>query len=102
MPTVTVTAPPEAAGSMATTLVEERLAACVNRFPCQSVYRWDGTVNHEAEENLLVKTTDDAYPSLVDRIHELHPYETPAIERSDEGHAPEAVTAWLDECVGPE
>jgi periplasmic divalent cation tolerance protein len=39
MPTLYVTAPPEAAADLARTLVEERLAACVNRVPCTSTYR---------------------------------------------------------------
>lgn len=44
---------------IATTLVEEQLAACVNRVPCQSVYRWEGEIHEDDEIILLVKTTAD-------------------------------------------
>ncbi|AFK19302.1 divalent-cation tolerance protein CutA [Haloferax mediterranei ATCC 33500] len=51
MPTVYITAPPSSADELARTLVEERLAACVNRVSCDSVYRWDGDV-HDDEETI--------------------------------------------------
>ena len=102
MTTVYVTAPPDAAERLATTIVEERLAACVNHVPCGSVYRWDGEVHHDEEVLLFVKTTDDAYPALLDRLNEIHPHETPAIERFDADHLPGPVATWLDETVGPD
>lgn len=84
MPTAYVTAPREAAADLASMLVEERLAACVNRLDCRSTYRWEGAVEAEDEAVLFVKTTDDRYPALVERIVELHPHDVPCIERFDE------------------
>ena len=84
MPTVYITAPQEAAAEIAQTLVEERLAACVNRVTCDSVYRWESEIHTDAEEILLAKTTTDRYPDLRDRVVEVHPYEVPCIERFDE------------------
>jgi len=84
MPTIYITAPEEAAEEIAQTLVEERLAACVNSVACDSVYRWEGDVHNDTEEILLAKTTDERYPDLRDRVVELHPYEVPCIERFDE------------------
>lgn len=97
MPTVYVTAPPDAAPELARTLVEERLAACVNRVPCDSVYRWEGRVYEESEEILLAKTTEDGYTALRDRIEELHPYDVPCIERFDRTDALPAYASWVDE-----
>jgi periplasmic divalent cation tolerance protein len=84
MPTAYVTAPPDAADELVRTLVEERLAACVNRVPCRSTYRWEGEVHDDEEEILLAKTTDETYPALVERVEALHPYEVPCIERFEE------------------
>lgn len=65
---------------IADALVNERLAACVNVMaPCRSVYRWQGAVEHADEVPLLVKTTTDAWPALVHRLRELHPYDVPEI-----------------------
>ena len=62
----------------ARSLVDERLAACVSVLPgVESVYRWDGVLQQSAERQLIVKTTEDRIESLRDRVHALHPYDTP-------------------------
>lgn len=100
MPTVYITAPTEAAPDIAQTLVEERLAACVNRVACESVYRWDGDIHTDDEEILLAKTTEDLFPALRERVVELHPYEVPCVERFDESESLDAFDAWRRESVG--
>ena len=54
---VFVTAGSSAEGErLARVLVEERLAACVNRIAAvQSVYRWEGKVEERTEELLIIK-----------------------------------------------
>ena len=99
MPTAYVTAPPEAADDIATALVEEELAACVNRLECRSTFRWEGEVTTEEEVVLLAKTTAERYDELQDRAVELHPYEVPCVERFDEADVLESFGAWLDESV---
>ncbi|MFW6320999.1 MAG: divalent-cation tolerance protein CutA [Halohasta sp.] len=99
MPTVYVTAPRSAAAELAETLVDERLAACVNAVDCRSTYRWDGTVETDDETILLIKTTAAGYDRLADRIEELHPYDVPCIERFDEAAFAESFGAWIDESV---
>ena len=60
------------------TLVEERLAACVNILPpMQSIYRWQGKVERADERQLLIKTNYRRLRDLEKRIKELHPYEVP-------------------------
>ena len=99
MPTVYVTAPPEAAEGIAETLLEERLAACVNELSTTSTYRWEGEIHRDEEAVLLAKTTDDAYDELVDRVRELHPYDVPCIERFDEAHVLESFAEWRADSV---
>jgi len=68
------------AARLATTLVQERLAACANRIPAMSsTYRWQGAVHTDTEVLLLLKTTAQRYPDLERRIQALHPYELPEI-----------------------
>ncbi len=68
------------AGKLARTLVDERLAACVQRLPITaSTYRWQGDVVEEAEVLLLIKTVADRFEALSARLRELHPYELPEI-----------------------
>ncbi|SEK96933.1 divalent-cation tolerance protein CutA [Nitrosovibrio tenuis] len=69
-----------AAMSLARTLVEERLAACVNVLAdCTSVYRWDGKSETTAEVPVLIKTVEQHYARLEQVIKSLHPYELPEI-----------------------
>jgi len=79
-----VTAPPENAADLPRPLVEERLAACVNRFPCESVYRREGEVFAEDEVVLLAKPTVECYPALGERVRESHPHDVPCTECFDE------------------
>ena len=97
VPTLYVTAPSEAAAELARTVVSERLAACVNRVPCRSTYRWEGEVVDDDEEILLVKTTDERYAALVARLEAEHPYDVPCIERFDETDVLDSFGAWVTE-----
>jgi periplasmic divalent cation tolerance protein len=65
---------------LATALVTERLAACVNILaPCRSVYRWQGEIERAQEIPLLIKTTTARYAALEEAIRVRHPYELPEI-----------------------
>jgi periplasmic divalent cation tolerance protein len=70
----------EVGRKIAQVLVHEGLAACVNLLPnITSVYRWQGEVQENTELLLLIKTRQEHYPALEDRIKALHPYEVPEI-----------------------
>ena len=69
-----------AAESLADALITEQLAACVNILaPCRSVYRWQGSVQHDEEHPMLIKTTEERYAALEQAIRTRHPYELPEI-----------------------
>lgn len=81
----------EPADTLARSLVEAGLAACVNRLPgMRSTYRWQGEVVTDEEDLLLAKTTSDAYPALQAFVAARHPYEVPEIVALPvtAGHAP--------------
>ncbi|WP_121742701.1 divalent-cation tolerance protein CutA [Natronorubrum halophilum] len=99
MPTAYITVPPADADEIAETLIEERLAACVNQLSTTSTYRWDGEVHRDDEVILLAKTTPDAYDRLVERVRERHPHDVPCIERFDESDVLESFAAWWAESV---
>ncbi len=76
---VLTTLPVDADGpGFARSLIEERLAACVNLLaPMESVYRWEGNIEQETERQVVIKTSRDRVAMLWDRIRELHPYDVP-------------------------
>jgi len=62
------------------TLVEARLAACVNVLPgMTSVYRWQGTVERAEEVVMIVKTRASLAGRIMDSVKATHPYDTPAL-----------------------
>lgn len=68
------------AEQIATTLLNEQLAACVNIMAaCQSMYRWQGKIEMASEIPMLIKSSKALYPRLQARLLELHPYEVPEI-----------------------
>lgn len=86
-----------AAERLAGTLIEQRVAACVNILaPCKSVYRWKGAVQHDDEHPLLVKTTAERYPALEAAIRAAHPYELPEIIAVPIERGLPAYLAWVD------
>jgi periplasmic divalent cation tolerance protein len=65
---------------IAQTLVDERLAACVNVLgECTSVYRWEGSVETAQELPMIIKTRSARYAEVETAIRRLHPYELPEI-----------------------
>ena len=71
------TADAEAAGR---TLIERRLAACVNILPGMvSLYRWQGAIERGEEAVMIVKTRASLAEAVRAAVKEMHSYETPAI-----------------------
>ena len=85
---------------IATALVEQRLAACVNLVPrLHSVYRWHDAVEHADEVLLLVKTTRAALPALQARLQALHPYELPELLAVECAGGLPAYLGWIADNV---
>ena len=88
------------ARSIAQTLVERQLAACVNVVPqIESVYRWQGEVETATEWLLIIKTTAAAFNRVREALSELHSYELPeCIEIAIEDGSG-AYLNWIGESV---
>ena len=78
---VYVTAPNiETAHKIAETLVEKRLAACVNIIPkINSIYWWEGKIERDEEVLLIIKSRREIFEKLSMAIKEIHPYNVPEI-----------------------
>jgi periplasmic divalent cation tolerance protein len=96
---VLTTVPADTDGrALARTLVEERLAACVNVLaPMDSVFRWEGQVEVDREQQLVMKTAQARLAALWDRIRELHPYEVPEFVVLPVIDGSDAYLRWIGE-----
>jgi periplasmic divalent cation tolerance protein len=89
---------PDAASAqaLAEALVNESLAACVNRLPGMvSTYRWEGRVATDPEELLLIKTTAGRFEALKARLLQLHPYDLPELIAVPVQHGHAAYLDWV-------
>jgi periplasmic divalent cation tolerance protein len=89
------------ASELAQALVEARVCACVNVVPgVASVFRWEGRVDHAAEDLLLMKTTRATVPRLRERIAALHPYSVPEMLVFAAVDGLDAYLRWVGDAVG--
>ena len=90
------------ADALATALVEAKLAACVNILPrVQSIYRWEGRVTSDAEQLLLIKTTEERLDALREELFRRHPYDVPEFVVLQIDGISDAYGAWLLAAVAP-
>lgn len=99
---VLCTVPDEKVGaSLARSVVEERLAACVNLVPgLRSIYSWKGEVQDDREALLVIKTPGSRFEALRERLSALHPYDVPEIVAlsATDCHGP--YLDWVHEVTG--
>ncbi|MEN6293685.1 MAG: divalent-cation tolerance protein CutA [Methanobacterium sp.] len=62
------------------TIVEERLAGCINIISTiESLYWWKGEIEEDKESILIVKTKVSNIENIIKRVKEIHSYKNPAI-----------------------
>lgn len=78
------------ARAIAASLLEKRLAACVQIFPVESHFVWQDKVQCEAEHVLHIKARTEDFEALRNAILAAHSYDVPEIIRLDitAGHKP--------------
>ena len=88
------------ARALASKIIENRLAACVQFSPITSMYTWQGKVCTEPEIRLIMKTRDDLYKDLEALIRDNHSYEVPQIVKVsiEDGFPP--YLNWIEQETG--
>ena len=87
---------PEEARRIATALVAEQLAACVNIVDnIHSIYRWQGAIESTAESLMLIKTRANLLPAIELRLRELHSYDVPELVAIPIGLGAQPYLDWL-------
>ncbi len=78
-------------------LLEEKLVACTNIIPqINSLYLWKGEIEENNESILIAKTNADKVDQVIQRIEELHSYETPCILQLEVKKGSEGYLMWMD------
>jgi periplasmic divalent cation tolerance protein len=85
------------AARIARSLVEKRLAACVNITPAvRSFYRWKGVIEDEQESLLVIKSSRALFDELRAEIEKLHSYEVPEVIAVPIVDGSEGYLEWLE------
>ena len=88
----------EQAVAIGRTLVQERLAACVNVVDgASSIYEWNGQLCEEREAVLLAKTRHELVETVIQRVKQLHTYDCPCIVSWDIAQGSASYVKWVDE-----
>ena len=93
----------EQAKPIVATLLREELIACANLLDgLESVFLWQGNIDEQNECGALLKTHHSLLNAAIERLENLHPYETPAILGWQCSEVGVATDAWLGELVEPD
>ena len=97
---VMVTVPNQEVGQqIASTLLEEKLVACVNFVtPITSFFSWQGEIERDDEVLLILKSRADLFERhLIPAVEAIHPYDVPEIIALPILTGAEKYLAWIDE-----
>lgn len=87
----------EEAKKIAKTLLNERIVACANIIPVmESIYWWEGGLEEDVESVLLVKTSSELVDKVIDRVEEIHSYQTPCALEIQIKKGSQNYLDWLD------
>lgn len=81
-------------------LLEKKLAACIQVTPVQSYYHWQGKVASDAEKQVMIKTRKSLYKEVEQEICRLHDYDVPEVIQLPIEAGLAAYLGWITEsCV---
>ena len=98
MKVVYIPASSEKAREIARILVEEKLAACCNLIPIESVYWWEDKVETASEVVVLAKTLERKLEKVINRVKSIHDYEVPCIMVLD-GEVNEGYQEYMERVI---
>ncbi len=88
------------AEEIASALVEQGVAACINIIPAiTSIYKWQGRLERSDEVLMLIKTDRSRYPDLEQALTALHPYELPEIIAVPVEQGLAGYLNWVTQCT---
>ena len=90
----------EEAERIGRTVIEERLAACINILsPVRSIYRWKGKIERADEVAAILKTHHCPSDAVIARIADQHSYDVPCVVSWPIDKIVGAYADWVEDSV---
>lgn len=99
---ITTTGSKQEAQALATQMLQSHLAACVQIFPVESHYLWQGELQHDNEFALHIKTRTDNFAKLTSAITQMHSYDVPEIICLEITAGYKPYLDWVDQAASPD
>ncbi|MCO7224654.1 divalent-cation tolerance protein CutA [Pleionea sp. CnH1-48] len=91
------------AQTLAQALIESKLAACVSLLPAiTSYYHWDGALQKDTEQQLIIKTISSKLETLEQWMNTHHPYDVPELLALDIKAGSNDYLNWLKTTLNDE
>jgi len=90
----------EEARKLSKLFVEKKVVACVDMWPVESCYIWEGALKCENEYALLIKTNESKVQDVEDIIHQNHSYSVPVVATVDVRRVNRDYKEWMSGVVG--
>lgn len=89
----------EEAKKLGNLVIEKKLAVCVNMWPIESCYMWEGALKCESEHGLLIKTMESKMQEIEDLILANHAYSTPFVGAIDIRRLNRGYKEWMSSVI---
>jgi periplasmic divalent cation tolerance protein len=96
---ITTTPNKDLGKKIANHLIENKLVACVQMFPIESIYTWKDEICNEEEIILFIKSKTILFEQIKNSIKEIHSYEVPEIIQVPITDGLPAYLSWIESCV---
>ncbi|MEK7512706.1 MAG: divalent-cation tolerance protein CutA [Patescibacteria group bacterium] len=95
----TTCAKKEEADTLGKLVIGKKLAACVNMWPIESCYMWEGSMKCEQEHAVLIKTLESKLQPIEDLILRNHTYSTPFVGAVDIRRINREYKEWMAQVI---
>ncbi|MAG15540.1 divalent-cation tolerance protein CutA [Candidatus Woesearchaeota archaeon] len=83
------------AKNIAKHLLDNKLIACANMFPVESMFNWDGKINDVKETAMFCKAKKENFKKIEEEVKKLHSYEVPCIVAFDWVDSNKHFSEWV-------